>query len=447
MSGLDYVYFTARIFSLTVEWNARSVNVPCSSFQSPGARSRPLHTRILRLIGNHGMRFVGKQWNVWGNSRANLGFSSSHIELGPLLMEDIISHHCFVLQPGFAMLPGACATALLSALAMANSCTCTPISSLSDPAKSPMTGPHTCCRAGTPLLNREDDHAMMGFWSPKRPPKAPPSSPKLNCTYPILSREPCSSSQARALAYLNQQLQRGESEDLFVERHVENYDVSIRRFSWDTEQSWDDDCSAADYLGQRTSCADHDGATLVHIPSVACSSSSESDTVFGDSVDDTGPASARWKTSFNQNLGKVLRSSTGPIRRSNAQRPNFTQGSTLLNAYAPAKRTSCAAPSITGKAISAPMTRSTSIDPTVSMPSPLPDENRTQSWPGFASTTSCSDCASPMPLELLEKSSWDPDTSDEEKGGLDQVRQRGGRFRRKFERRLSNTLKPLLCRS
>ena len=313
---------------------------------------------------------------------------------------------------------------------MAEYCTCNLLSNLGDSAKSSMTQSSSNCETGTPLLDREDDHAMTGFWSPKRPPNAPLSSPKLNPRYTSSRTEHCSSSHARTLAYLNQQLHIEGSEDVFAHWQVPNHDRSFQRFSWDTAWSSDDDYTGADDSAQQCQSSDHDGATLVQVPSAACSSSSEAYTMCGDSVDDTDPRSAYWKPSipsFAYDHAKSW-SSTVPIRGPNFKRANIILESALAKAHVPEKRTSCPAQLVPSKAVSTPMIRSESIDQSMSVPLPPPDENRSQ----------------PRPSEQLEKSSWDPDSSDEEKGGSD----RGARqIRRRFGRKLSNTLKPLLCRS
>ena len=80
-----------------------------------------------------------------------------------------------------------------------------------------------------------------------------------------------------------------------------------------------------------------------------------------------------------------------------------------------------------------------------SNPSSITDDgNPQQSWAGFESYRPTS--SEPRFIEPSEKSSWDPDSSDDEHHPSKDD-EKPGRFRKKVGRRLTDTFRPLFCRS
>ena len=132
----------------------------------------------------------------------------------------------------------------------------------------------------TPLLVREEDPTnMVDFWSPtRRPPRAPPSSPKISACY-ILDEEPSdSSSRHRTLAYLNQQLEfekpRSSPHHLPIDRLESSSPCFVR-----TQRSSDDgDRTVADLHHNKLHCED-DSLTLVNPSSSLPSNTSEVNTL------------------------------------------------------------------------------------------------------------------------------------------------------------------------
>lgn len=130
-----------------------------------------------------------------------------------------------------------------------------------------------------PLLVREEDHTLIEFWSPtRRPPRAPPSSPKISACRILDKKHSDSSSRHRTLAYLNQQLE-------FEQPHA-----SLHHFPIDRRRSFsryyvrtqcsseDDDRPEADMHRNKLYCED-DNLTLVNPSSSLPSNTSEVNTL------------------------------------------------------------------------------------------------------------------------------------------------------------------------
>ena len=299
-------------------------------------------------------------------------------------------------------------------------------------------------RPETPLLGLDNDHAMTEFWSPRRPPMAPPSSPKLDGSNPDLGGQQCPSSHHHTLAYLNKQLENRVSQDESRHCQLVSFNRPSRRFSWQTDcSSSDEDCTAEDLYAQQTPIPDEDGATLVNVSSTVRSSCSEANTICGDLMDSSHPFSAHWKQSLSKldYIPGRAWSATVPFRGPTATRANITQRLNPPTFHTPDYRASCPSYALSERAISPPAMRSTRIDPTPSL------DMRAHSWPGFTDGTYSAGLASPMPPEPSEKSSWDPDSSDDDKEASGREEQSLGKLRRQFGRRVSDTLRPLFCRS
>lgn len=315
-------------------------------------------------------------------------------------------------------------------------------------------------RIETPLLALDNDHAMTEFWSPRRPamappstPTAPPSSPMLDASNPDFYSQRYLPSQYKTLTYLNQQLEERMCKEDPRHSQIMSFNRPSHRFSWqsDCSLSSDDECTAEDPCAQPTSISDDDGATLVDSLSPVQSDCSEANTISGDSMDNAYSSSTCWKENFpklDYNPRKAW-SATVPFRKSAAPCPTVLQYPDTPTFHTPDYRASYSSRALANRAISLgspPVMKSTSIDPTHSAPSPESMDMRSHSWPGFTDGRCSPGCASPVPPELSEKSSWDPDSSDDEKGMAGQEPTLG-KLRRRFGRRVSDTLRPLWCRT
>jgi len=287
--------------------------------------------------------------------------------------------------------------------------------------------------------------------APPSTPTAPPSSPLLNASNPDLHSQRCLPTQYNVLKYLNEQLEEQVCKDDDRYSQIVSFNRPSRRFLWQSEcsSSSDDGCTTEDPCTQLTSLADDDGATLVDVLSPVRSDCSEATTLSGGSIDSSYPFFACWK----DNLPKLdycpckAWSATMPLRRSAAHRSTILQRPDPPIFHTPKYQASC--PSRAAHAnwpVSPPVMQSTSIDPPHSAPSPQSMDVRSQSWPSFTDGTCNPGLASHVPPEHSEKSYWDPDSSDDEKDMADQE-QSLGKLRRRFGRRVSDTLRPLWCRT
>ena len=120
---------------------------------------------------------------------------------------------------------------------------------------------------------------MIDFWSPtRRPPRAPPSSPKISACH-VLDKE-CSHSSSghRTLAYLNQQLEFERPHSNPHHLPMDRLGRSSRCFVWTQCSSDDDGRTEADMHRNKLHCED-DGCTLVNHSSSFPSITSEVDTL------------------------------------------------------------------------------------------------------------------------------------------------------------------------
>ncbi|KAL8796796.1 MAG: hypothetical protein Q9195_000879 [Heterodermia aff. obscurata] len=115
-----------------------------------------------------------------------------------------------------------------------------------------------------PLLGRDVNHELTEFWSPtQRPPRAPPSSPKLIAYDLDSEHQNCSTTDYRTLAYLDQQL--GITSPC-TGAHQSRVSASCR-FSFQTQWSLDDENSTTNDIQQSIVQYDDDGITLVDVSS------------------------------------------------------------------------------------------------------------------------------------------------------------------------------------
>ena len=145
---------------------------------------------------------------------------------------------------------------------------------------------NTASAMETPLLVREEDQTtLIEFWSPtRRPPRAPPSSPKISACHILDKGHSDSSSRYRTLAYLNQQL---EFEKPYSSPHnfpIDRMGRCLRCFVRTQCSSDDDDRPEADMHHNRLRCED-DGLTLLNPSSSLPSNTSEVNTLSGLSRD------------------------------------------------------------------------------------------------------------------------------------------------------------------
>ena len=308
--------------------------------------------------------------------------------------------------------------------------------------------------AETPLLHLDNDNAMTDFWSPSKLPAgslAPPSSPKLNGISLISGNQRYLSPHDENLEYLHQQLGDQSSEDNTEFDLPLSFHQPMRRFSWQTEYSVasDEDYAAEDLYSQQISSTADDGATLVNISSSDQSSSSETNTLSGSSMDSSCPVFACWRENLPklQNGSRSDWSATVPVRRSAAARSSVIRrlhSTTFSPPKCLASHSACPPPS---KAVSSSILESNSAGPTSSSLFTHQVDMRANSWPGFQDEPYGPVPASRLQHVQSEKSSWDPDTSDEEQEQMLEKEPGLGKLRRKFGRRVSDTLRPLFFRS
>ena len=131
----------------------------------------------------------------------------------------------------------------------------------------------------TPLLIRDENHDLTEFWSPtRRPPRAPPPSPKLQSCYTIGEQHTDSSSRYRTLRYVHQQLEHKTPDGSPYNFQIDHSDGSPRCWA-QTESSSLSDYESSDNIHQNTSRYDDDGLTLVTAPSSISSMASGMNTL------------------------------------------------------------------------------------------------------------------------------------------------------------------------
>ena len=160
-----------------------------------------------------------------------------------------------------------------------------------------------------PLLGRDVNQELTEFWSPtRRPPRAPPSSPKLIAYDLDHTHQKRSITELRTLAYLDQQLGITLPCADAHQSRVSDSEKRSRRFSFQTQWSSDAENSATNGIHQPILQYDDDGITLVDVSSPLRSSVSEVNTLFGEDMADAGcdslepwiKYSSRYKTTFSK---------------------------------------------------------------------------------------------------------------------------------------------------
>ena len=344
----------------------------------------------------------------------------------------------------------------------------------------------------TPLLVRDVNHDITEFWSPtRRPPRAPPSSPKL-CAYDHDDNRQQNESptHTQTLAYLDQQLCYTVPHTKPHPCHAVDSRLPFRRFSFQTDCNSCDEHEALDDMHQQITDYNDDGLTLVDTFSPVRSSTSEVNTL----SEDAGYESLEpWIQSPSKIPGKPSKpwTYTIPIHRLSGKEKLVhprSDTSTTTNT-----RELCASyPSLTRVtgAMSPPSKKATNKDPAMATPLLDVEESRSQvstallhltralrksqyaqtsrcpcylfsailaskrilllkldyqqSWAGFKSQRR--GLRTPFPPEPPEKSFWESDSSDDEHH-LGQGKEKPDRSRKKFGRRLTDTFRPLFCRS
>lgn len=302
------------------------------------------------------------------------------------------------------------------------------------------------CAGETSLLGLEDSHAMTDLWSPRRPPLAPPPSPKLeayNSKLGLTSLLP----QQHTLTYLNQHLGDGVNTDDSRHSQIVCFHQPSRRYSWETECSSSstsscDENDAERTCTQRTRTPEDDDITLANTSSPARSSFSEANTFVLNSPDSSQLPSTGWKERYPKidYISRRAWSATVPIRRSTASRPSIPQYTRPNTSRGPEDQYTNASRALASGQISPPTMRSTSIDPTLSRPPAHAIDLRAHSWPEFSQSFHPQSAykpgrASPMPPGKQEKPFFEPDSSDEEKEAKEPKEQSLGRSCRRFKRR------------
>ena len=240
-----------------------------------------------------------------------------------------------------------------------------------------------------PLLGRDVNQELTEFWSPtRRPPRAPPSSPKLTAYDLDHAHQKRSIAELRTLAYLDQQL--GITlpcADTHRSRASDSEKPS-RRFSFQTQWSSDEENSATNGIHQPTQRYDDDGITLVDVSSPPRSSVSEVNTLSGEDMADAGcdslepwiECASRYKPTFSKPWTPAV-----STERSFAKGIGIHPRPDALPKEVQDHRASC--PSAFTHRTSSPLTRCVSTEQSMAIPLMDNDERSQVSMPNCSSRT------------------------------------------------------------
>ena len=230
---------------------------------------------------------------------------------------------------------------------------------------------------------------LTEFWSPtRRPPRAPPSSPKLIAYDLDNEHQEHSGTDLRTLAYLDQQLGITLPCTGAHQFRVKDSENPSRRFSFQTQWSSDDENSAANGIRQPILQYDDDGITLVDVSSPMRSSVSEVNTLSGEDSADAGchslepwiKYSSRYQTTFSKPWTSAL-----PTGRSFSNKigshPSLDTPATAMQEH----RASC--PSTFTSRTSSPLTRCVSTEQSTAIPLLDSDERSQVSIPSCSPRT------------------------------------------------------------
>ena len=217
---------------------------------------------------------------------------------------------------------------------------------------------------------------LTEFWSPtRRPPRAPPSSPKLVAYDPDTENQKDSTTDYRTLAYLDQQLGITLPWTGAHQSRVSDSENPSRRFSFQTQWSSDEENNTANDMHQPILQYEDDGITLVDVSSPMRSSVSEVDTLSGedlldagyDSLDSSIKYSSRYQNSFRKPWTCAI-----PTGRSFAKRIDTPLSPDTSTTEMQVHRASC--PSAFAKRTSSPLTRCVSMEQPLAVPLMNSDE-------------------------------------------------------------------------
>ena len=345
----------------------------------------------------------------------------------------------------------------------------------------------------TPLLIRDETQHMTEFWSPnRRPPRAPPSSPKLVPHAFDSSQRKNLSNRFQTLAYVDQQLEYTFPRTGAQCPKAYGTERPPHRFSFESQCSSDEEI---DDIQQQMLYCDEDDLTLMDDFSPTRSSASEAHTLYRTSTNPNSEMLDSWANgspAFSPKFHNPW-TTTLPTRSSLATSTSIHPRSGMPKSTMQEHRVSCPLQTFTVQKTSPRVIRSATPDLDMAIPllnddgersqvsillynlivcarregaqrdthvihlfpyvkasfarnpsSITDDGNPQQSLAGFESYRPTS--SDPRFIEPSEKSSWDPNSSDDEHH-LSKDDEKPGRFRKKVGRRLTDTFRPLFCRS
>ena len=217
-----------------------------------------------------------------------------------------------------------------------------------------------------PLLGRDVNQELSEFWSPtRRPPKAPPSSPKLIAYDQDNEHQKRSTADFHTLAYLDQQLGITLPHMGNHQSRVRDSENSSHRFSFQTQWSSDDDHGIHQPILQY----EDDGITLVDVSSPMRSSVSEVNTLSGEDLTDAGCDSldpwikscSRYQNTFSKPWTSIIPTGRSFDNRIGTPPRPDTRATTMQD-----HRASC--PSAFTNRASSPLTRCVSTEQSMAIP-------------------------------------------------------------------------------
>lgn len=232
----------------------------------------------------------------------------------------------------------------------------------------------------TPLLVRDENHDLAEFWSPtRRPPRAPPPSPKLQLRDTIGEQHTDSSSRYRTLAYVHQQLEH-EAPDKSPHNYLISHSERSPRCSAPAECSSVFYHEPLDNIYHNARSYDDDGLTRVNAPSSISSIASEMNILSElsrdsdcESLDLWIESSPKYPFSFHKPWMSAL-----PTHESFPKANRTGPRSNTLATGAEAHRASCPSHALKSRTRSPRATRTGSLDPALDAPLSISEAARSQ---------------------------------------------------------------------
>ncbi|KAG7008749.1 hypothetical protein G7Y79_00004g013330 [Physcia stellaris] len=233
----------------------------------------------------------------------------------------------------------------------------------------------------TPLLVRDGTQDMTEFWSPnRRPPRAPPSSPKLLPYTFDNSQRKNSSNRFQTLAYVDQQLE-------YTSPHTEAHcpkaygtERPPRRFSFQSQCSSDEENRTTHDIQQQMLYCDDDDLTLIDTFSPTRSSVSEAHTLYRVSTNPSSEMLDSWPNGSPVFSPKFQNpwATTIPTRSSFATSTSTHPRSGMPKSTMQEHRVSCPLQTFTGQKTSPRENRSATPDLDMAIPLLNDDGERSQ---------------------------------------------------------------------